>query len=103
MIKSDFMVFAREWGYTLSYTPLLLLAVFGVYKTFGSSKEDLVLLFAFFATGSLVAMMFSGITRYRIPFDPLLATLAAGGVQVLWKKIPIEIRERYGRLVPFRR
>ncbi len=103
MIKSDFMVFAREWGYTLSYTPLLLLAVFGVYKTFGSSKEDLVLLFAFFATGSLVAMMFSGITRYRIPFDPLLATLAAGGVQVLWKKIPIEIKERYGRLVPFLR
>jgi len=103
MIKSDFMVFAREWGYTLSYTPLLLLAVFGVYKTFGSSKEDLVLLFAFFATGSVVAMMFSGITRYRIPFDPLLATLAAGGVQALWEKIPIEMKERYSHFVPFRR
>jgi len=95
MIKSDFMAFVREWSYTLSYTPLLLLAIFGVYKTFGSSKEDLVLLFAFFAAGSVVAMMFSGITRYRIPFDPLLATLAAGGMQVLWEKIPMEIRERY--------
>ncbi len=97
------MAFAREWGYTLSYTPLLLLALFGVYKTFGSSKEDLVLLFAFFATGSVVAMMFSGITRYRIPFDPLLATLAAGGIQALWEQIPIEMKERYIRFVPFRR
>jgi len=98
---SNFMAFLREWGYTLTYTPLLLLAIYGAYKTFRSSKEDLLLLLAFFATGSVVAMMFSGITRYRIPFDPLLATLAAGGIQVLWRKIPIEIRDRYGKLVPF--
>ena len=96
MIKSGFMAFVREWSYTLSYTPLLLLAVFGVYKTFGGSKENLLLLFAFFAAGSVVARMFSGITRYRIPFDPLLATLAAGGIQVLWERIPTEMRERYG-------
>jgi 4-amino-4-deoxy-L-arabinose transferase-like glycosyltransferase len=75
-----FSAVAMNWAYALSYAPLLILAAF---EWLASSKNErrrgwlfVLLAIAFSLTYSLTYAY----TKYRIPFDAILAVMAAAGV-----------------------
>ena len=68
----------RTWS-VLYFVPLFLLGVGGLWLV---RRELVVLALALLAYGTLAAMVFVGATRYRVPWDFLLAVPAAAAL--LW-------------------
>jgi hypothetical protein len=72
----------RTWS-ALYFLPLFVLGVAGLFVV----RRDLaVLIVALLAYGTLAAMVFVGSTRYRVPWDFLLAVPAAALVMRLWER-----------------
>jgi 4-amino-4-deoxy-L-arabinose transferase-like glycosyltransferase len=69
---------ARLWLLPLYVLPLYLLALVGVVR---APSRFTVLAVALLAYVSLTAVVFAGATRYRAPWDFLLALLAAAAVE----------------------
>ena len=65
---------AREWFAPAYFVPLFVLALLGLRRL---PRPFLVLTLALLAYGTLAAMVFVGATRYRAPWDFLLAIPAA--------------------------
>ena len=69
---------ARAWLLPLYTVPLFVLAALG----FGAVARPVAVLFgALLAYLTLTAVLFAGATRYRVPWDVLLAVLAGAAVQ----------------------
>lgn len=67
----------RSWAQPAYSVPLFLLALVGVFVLPGRVRWVAV---AFLAYQTLIAMGFAGATRYRVPWDFLLALSAAAGI-----------------------
>ena len=73
----------RTWS-ALYYVPLFVLGAAGLALV----RRDLaVLTVALLAYGTLAAMVFAGTTRYRVPWDFLLALPAAAVVVRVWERL----------------
>jgi 4-amino-4-deoxy-L-arabinose transferase-like glycosyltransferase len=73
---------ARTWS-ALWFVPLFVLGAIGLFLV----RRDLaVLIVALLAYGTLAAMVFAGTTRYRVPWDFLLAVPAAAVLVRLWER-----------------
>jgi hypothetical protein len=68
---------ARSWFVPLYVVPLVALAIAGARRL---PRPLLVLVVALLVYLTLAAMLFAGATRYRVPFDFLLALAAAPAV-----------------------
>ncbi len=76
----------RTWAETAYAVPLFALALLGLVFGFRSaaiSRRFLWLAVVFLVYQTLAAMLFAGATRYRVPWDFVLALLAGLGVDVL--------------------
>jgi 4-amino-4-deoxy-L-arabinose transferase-like glycosyltransferase len=72
----------RTWS-AVYFVPLFLLGALGLFLV----RRDLaVLIVALLAYGTLAAMVFAGTTRYRVPWDFLLAVPAAAVLVRLWER-----------------
>jgi hypothetical protein len=68
---------AREWLLPLYAVPLFALAAWGLLRV---PRPVAVLAVALLAYVTLTAMVFAGATRYRAPWDPVLAVLAGAAI-----------------------
>jgi hypothetical protein len=82
---------ARRVGEPVYIIPIYLLALAGLWF---APSAFVVLAAALVAYNTLAAMIFAGTTRYRVPFDFLLALLAAATVERLLSS------SRYRRTTP---
>jgi len=82
---------ARRWAEPLFMGPLYALAAAGLLV---AGRRFLGLALAVLAYQTVLAMAFAGATRYRAPWDFLIAVMAAAGLQALAVRLP---RERPGR------
>jgi 4-amino-4-deoxy-L-arabinose transferase-like glycosyltransferase len=82
---------ARRVGEPVYMIPLYVLAIAGLFLAPRAFAALALLLLAY---NTAAAMLFAGTTRYRVPFDFLLALLAACAVDRLWS------RSRYTRSTP---
>ena len=73
----------RDVAEPLFMVPLLALAVFGLTRV---PRHFAVLALALLAYQTLIAMLFVGQTRYRVPWDFLLAVPAAAGLLALVRR-----------------
>jgi 4-amino-4-deoxy-L-arabinose transferase-like glycosyltransferase len=83
---------ARSWGEPIWVVPLFVLAAVGVFAA--ADRVFVSVALALLAYDTLAAMAFAGTTRYRVPFDFLLALLAAAGLDRLRSS------SRYTRTTP---
>ena len=74
----------RRWVEPLYVVPLYLLAIAGLFFV-PAAFRALALIFAFYETAA--AWVFAGTTRYRVPWDFVLALLAATVLQRLWARL----------------
>ena len=74
---------AKDWGEPLYMGVLYVLAVVGLFLV---SRVFAVLAVALLAYNTLAAMVFVGNVRYRVPWDFLLALLAAVALERLWAR-----------------
>ncbi|MCP9487441.1 MAG: glycosyltransferase family 39 protein [Gaiellaceae bacterium MAG52_C11] len=70
---------AKDWGEPLYMVALYLLAAVGIFLV---SRSFAVLVVALLAYNTLAAMVFVGNVRYRVPWDLLLALLAAVALEL---------------------
>ena len=84
--RLSFVASLKESVYTISYGFVLVWAIVGVILARNRRGRVLLLLLLFLGY-TLIHMVFVGITRYRMPLDPLLCVLAANGVLVLGQKV----------------
>ena len=75
---------AKDWGEPLYMGALYVLAVVGLFLV---SRAFAVLAVALLAYNTLAAMVFVGNVRYRVPWDFLLALLAAVALERLWLRL----------------
>ena len=75
---------AKDWGEPLYMAALYVLAVAGLFLV---SRAFAVLAVALLAYNTLAAMVFVGNVRYRVPWDFLLALLAAVALERLWTRL----------------
>ncbi len=75
-----------NWVSLLSYVPLLITAVWGVFLTRKKWKEFL-LFYLLFVSFTFTHMVFVGSIRYRIPIMPFLIIFSAYGVSQIYKKL----------------
>ena len=75
---------AKDWGEPLYIAALYVLAVAGLFLV---SRAFAVLAVALLAYDTLAAMVFVGNVRYRVPWDFLLALLAAVALERLWLRL----------------
>ncbi len=68
-----------------TFTPVLLLALWGVIAA-RARWRDLLLLYVLFGYYTALHMALMAITRYRLPLEPFLIVLAAHGLVELWKR-----------------
>jgi hypothetical protein len=83
--KGSFLDKARTWiqpGYEI---PLYALALLGV---FALPRRLAALILALLAYQTLVAALFAGVTRYRVPWDFTLALCAAPALLALARRLP---------------
>ena len=76
----------RTWAETAYAVPLFVLALLGLVLGFRSaavSRRFLWLAVVFLVYQTLAAMLFAGATRYRVPWDFVLALLAGVAVDLL--------------------
>ena len=81
---------ARRFVEPIWAIPVFLLAAFGC---FFAKRQFTVIACVLLGYNTLAAMVFAGTTRYRVPFDFLLAILAVAGVDQL---LAIRSRRRVG-------
>ena len=74
----------RKWVEPLYMVPLYLLAIAGLFFV-PLSFRVLAIVFALYETAA--AWMFAGTTRYRVPWDFVLALLAAAAIDRIWKRL----------------
>ncbi|MHB1243494.1 MAG: glycosyltransferase family 39 protein [Gaiellaceae bacterium] len=74
---------ARDWALPVYVLLLAAGALAGIRLL---PRSFVALALALLAYQTLAAMVFAGATRYRVPWDFLLALLAAGAVAVLWER-----------------
>jgi 4-amino-4-deoxy-L-arabinose transferase-like glycosyltransferase len=72
----------RTWS-VLYFLPLFALGLGGLWLV---RREYVVLALALLAYGTLAAMVFVGATRYRVPWDFLLAVPASAALLWLWQR-----------------
>jgi hypothetical protein len=65
---------------------MVVLYALGLVGAFVVSRRFVVLVAALLAYGTVMAMVFAGETRYRAPWDFLVAVLAAGALVALWDR-----------------
>ena len=70
---------ARTWVQPLYTIPLYVLALLGLFVM---PRRIAVLFLALLAYNTLAALVFAGATRYRVPWDFVLAL--AAGAAVVW-------------------
>ena len=75
---------AKDWGEPLYMGVLYVLAAVGLFLV---SRTFAVLAVTLLAYNTLAAMVFVGNVRYRVPWDFLLALLAAVALERLWPRI----------------
>ena len=75
---------AKDWGEPLYMAALYVLAAVGLFLV---SRAFAVLAVALLAYNTLAAMVFVGNVRYRVPWDFLLALLAAVALERLWTRL----------------
>src|SRR5262245_18265349 len=73
----------RKWAQPVYAVPLFLLALIGVFLL---PRRLALLIVALLAYQTVIAMAFAGATRYRVPWDFLLAFAAAGVVWAAWDR-----------------
>ena len=76
----------RTWAETAYAAPLFVLALIGLvlgFRTAAVSRRFLWLALVFLVYETLAAMLFAGATRYRVPWDFVLALLAGAAVDLL--------------------
>jgi 4-amino-4-deoxy-L-arabinose transferase-like glycosyltransferase len=74
----------RKWVEPLYMVPLYLLAIAGLFVVTPPFRV-LALGFALYETAA--AWVFAGTTRYRVPWDFVLALLAAAALERLWQRV----------------
>jgi hypothetical protein len=74
---------ARDW---VEPAFMLVLYGLGVFGAFVIPRRFVVLAAGLLAYQTVMAMLFAGETRYRAPWDFLIAVLAAGGALRLWER-----------------
>ncbi len=74
----------RRWVEPLYMVPLYLLAIAGLFFV-PSAFRALALIFVVYETAA--AWVFAGTTRYRVPWDFVLALLAAAALDRIWKRL----------------
>jgi hypothetical protein len=74
----------RKWVEPLYMVPLYLLAIAGLFFV-PLGFRVLAILFALYETAA--AWVFAGTTRYRVPWDFVLALLAAAAIDRIWKRL----------------
>ncbi|MDZ7316662.1 MAG: glycosyltransferase family 39 protein [candidate division KSB1 bacterium] len=67
----------------LTYTPILLLALYGVLKTDLVRRKEWLLWLLYFAAFTCVHAVFISKVRFRLPLDHFLMIMAAGSMQKL--------------------
>jgi len=75
---------AKDWGEPIYMGAIYVLALAGVFLV---SRGFAVLAVALLAYNTLAAMVFVGNVRYRVPWDFLLAVLAAIALERMWLRI----------------
>jgi hypothetical protein len=80
----------RNWVEPLYTVPLFLLAIAGLFFV-PVTVRVLALIFALYETAA--AWVFAGTTRYRVPWDFVLALLAAAALERAW----VALRARRGQ------
>ena len=75
---------ARTWVQPLYEIPLYLFALWGLFL---APRRVSVLVLLMLGYQTVVAMGFAGDTRYRVPWDFLLALVASAAVLRLWARI----------------
>jgi 4-amino-4-deoxy-L-arabinose transferase-like glycosyltransferase len=76
----------RKWVEPLYTVPLFLLAIVGFFLV-PSTFRALAAIFIVYETAA--AWVFAGTTRYRVPWDFVLAILAAAALERLWSKLAV--------------
>ena len=71
----------RQWAEPLYTVPLFLLAIAGLFCV-PASFRALAIIFVLYETAA--AWVFAGTTRYRVPWDFVLALLAAAALDRAW-------------------
>ena len=89
--KGTFVDTLRTSSEPLFVAPLYLLAIAGLFFV-PRAFAVLALLFAGYQTA--VAMIFVGVTRYRVPWDFLLCVLASAALAELMRRVREVRRER---------
>jgi 4-amino-4-deoxy-L-arabinose transferase-like glycosyltransferase len=74
----------RTWGEPLYMVPLYILAVAGLFLV-PSAFRALAIIFALYETAA--AWVFAGTTRYRVPWDFVLALLAAAAIDRIVRRV----------------
>jgi 4-amino-4-deoxy-L-arabinose transferase-like glycosyltransferase len=74
----------RRWVEPLYTVPLFLLAIAGLFVV-PAAFRALALIFVGYETAA--AWLFAGTTRYRVPWDFVLALLAAAALERAWRRI----------------
>jgi hypothetical protein len=74
----------RKWAEPAWMIPLYVLAIAGLFFV-PPAFRALSLIFGFYETAA--AWVFAGTTRYRVPWDFVLALLAAAAIDRIWKRV----------------
>jgi hypothetical protein len=74
----------RKWAEPLWAVPLFVLAIAGLFFV-PAAFRALALIFAVYET--LAAWVFAGTTRYRVPWDFVIALLAAAAIDRIWRRL----------------
>jgi 4-amino-4-deoxy-L-arabinose transferase-like glycosyltransferase len=83
--RGTFLDIARDWAEPLFMVPVVLLALYGLTLV---PRHFAVLALSLLAYQTVMAMLFIGQTRYRVPWDFLTMTLAAAALVQLWGRRP---------------
>ena len=83
--RGTFLDVARDWAEPLFMVPVYLLALWGLTLV---PRHFAVLAVSLLAYQTVMAMLFIGQTRYRVPWDFLTMTLAAAALVQLWGRRP---------------
>jgi 4-amino-4-deoxy-L-arabinose transferase-like glycosyltransferase len=83
--RDTFLDVARDWAEPLFMVPVYLLALWGLTLV---PRHFAVLALSLLAYQTVMAMLFIGQTRYRVPWDFLTMTLAAAALVQLWGRRP---------------
>jgi hypothetical protein len=85
--KGTLLDVGRDWAEPLFMIPVYLLALYGLTLV---PRHFAALAVALPAYQTVMAMLFVGETRYRVPWDFLLMVLAAAAAVQLWSRLPFK-------------